>query len=181
MVKTMSNPVVGILFTFWVAMVKHTVLENWTPVLFSNETTSTLKKHQSELIFLSNIITSCELAVCIFFRIFTWQRTPFVNYRLKAEAVTHRYSVKKLFLKILQNSQENTCPRDSFLMTCRSQAYNFTIKETLEQVFPCEFCKIFKNTFFYKKPVVAASTKDCNITNIAFELEYCFGNICAIF
>ena len=30
-------------------------------------------------------------------------------------------------------------------------------KETLAQVFFCEFCKISKNTFFYRIPPVAAS------------------------
>ena len=39
-----------------------------------------------------------------------------------------------VFLKILQNSQENTCARDSFL------------KKPLAQVFSCEFFKISKNT-----------------------------------
>ena len=32
-----------------------------------------------------------------------------------SEAVAQRWSVKKVFLKISQNSQENTCPRVSFL------------------------------------------------------------------
>ena len=41
--------------------------------------------------------------------------------------------MKKLFLKISQNSQKNSCATVSFL--------------TKVQVFPCEFCKIFKNTF----------------------------------
>ena len=41
---------------------------------------------------------------------------------------------KKVFLKISQNSQENTCGRVSFF-----------IKETLAQMF---FCEISKNTFF---------------------------------
>ena len=43
-----------------------------------------------------------------------------------------------MFLKISQNSQENTL----------ALAYNFIKKETLAQVFSCEFCKIFKNTLF---------------------------------
>ena len=30
-------------------------------------------------------------------------------------------------------------------------------KESLAQVFSCEFCEIFKKTFFYRTPVVAAS------------------------
>ena len=30
-------------------------------------------------------------------------------------------------------------------------------KETLAQVFSCDFCEISKNTFYYKIPLVAAS------------------------
>ena len=30
-------------------------------------------------------------------------------------------------------------------------------KETPRQVFSCEYCKIFKNSFFYRTPLVAAS------------------------
>ena len=41
------------------------------------------------------------------------------------EAVAQRCSVKKLFLEISQNSQENTCARVSV------QASNFIKKETL--------------------------------------------------
>ena len=36
-------------------------------------------------------------------------------------------------------------------------AGNFTKKETLTQVFFCEFCKIFKNTFFTDHPLATAS------------------------
>ena len=35
--------------------------------------------------------------------------------------------------------------------------FNFIKKETLAQVFSCEFCEIFKNTFYYRTPPVAAS------------------------
>ena len=34
---------------------------------------------------------------------------------------------------------------------------NFIKKESLAQVFSCEFCKISKNTFSYRTPLVAAS------------------------
>ena len=34
---------------------------------------------------------------------------------------------------------------------------NFAIKETLAQMFSCEFCEISKNTCFYRTPPVAAS------------------------
>ena len=34
---------------------------------------------------------------------------------------------------------------------------NFIKKQTLAQVLSCEFCEIFKNIFFFRKPTVAAS------------------------
>ena len=55
-----------------------------------------------------------------------------------AEAVAQRCSVKKLFLEISHDSQENTCARDRPATL---------LKETLAQVFCCEFCEISKNTF----------------------------------
>ena len=39
----------------------------------------------------------------------------------------------------------------------RLEACNFVNKETLAQVFSCEFCVIYKNTFYYRTPLVAAS------------------------
>ena len=57
----------------------------------------------------------------------------FLNIRIP-EAVVRTCSVKKL-----------------------PEACNFIKKETLAQVFSCEFCEIFKNTFFHGTPLVAAS------------------------
>ena len=57
-----------------------------------------------------------------------------------------RSSRPQVFLKILQNSQKTSAP-ESFLnevVGWRPQTYNFTKKETLEQV---QICKILKNTF----------------------------------
>ena len=34
----------------------------------------------------------------------------------------------------------------------RPQACNFSKKETLAQIFYCEFCEIFKDTFSYRTP-----------------------------
>ena len=62
--------------------------------------------------------------------------------------MTWRFSVKKVFLEISQNSQENTCARVSF---------QFIKKETVAQVFSCEYCEISKNTFFHRRPLIAAS------------------------
>ena len=42
----------------------------------------------------------------------------------------------------------------------KAKACNFIKKETLVQVSSCEFLGIFKNTFFYKTPPVAASEEN---------------------
>ena len=39
----------------------------------------------------------------------------------------------------------------------RPEACNFIKKETLAQVSSCEFCEIYKNTFYYRTPLMAAS------------------------
>ena len=39
----------------------------------------------------------------------------------------------------------------------RPEACNFIKKETMAQVFSCEFFEIYKNTFYYRTPLVAAS------------------------
>ena len=57
-------------------------------------------------------------------------------------------SVRKVFLEILQNSQENTCARVSFLI--KLQAIKI---ETLAQMLSCKLSGIFKNTFFYRTPL----------------------------
>ena len=42
------------------------------------------------------------------------------------------------------------------VFSCEFGACKFIIKETLVQVFFCEFCEIFKNTFFDRTSSVAA-------------------------
>ena len=69
------------------------------------------------------------------------------------EAVTRGDLYKKVFLKFSQNSQENTCARASFLIKLQAETCNFISKETLAQLLSCKFCEIFKNTFFYRKPI----------------------------
>ena len=92
-------------------------------------------------------------------RSFWWKRS-FCFYYFRSRR--RRCSVKKVFLENSQNSQENTCAR----------------KETLAQVFSCEFCEISKNTFLYRTPLVAASviwsTKRTNKKplQLSFEVLY---------
>ena len=60
-----------------------------------------------------------------------------------------RSSIKKLFLKISQNSQENTCVGVSILIkfTCLRPA-TLSKKDTPTQVFSCEFSEFFRTLFF---------------------------------
>ena len=76
---------------------------------------------------------------------------------LHTESVTWRCSVKNVLLEISQNSQENICARVYFLIKLQASACNFFKKETLAQVFSCEFCEIPKNSFSCRTPLVAAS------------------------
>ena len=80
------------------------------------------------------------------------QEQMFLNYTFKLkwwniEAVGQRCSVKKVFLEISQNWQENSCTRFSFLIK---------LQACLAQVFSHEFCEISKNTFSQRTPSVAA-------------------------
>ena len=64
-----------------------------------------------------------------------------------------------VFLETLQNSQENTCARVSFLIKLQAEA-NFIKRETMAQVFSCEFSESSKNTFSHRTLPVAASGKE---------------------
>ena len=73
--------------------------------------------------------------------LFTPRDRPSTTYRSSRSEVF----CEKDVLEISQNSQENTCTRVSFLISCRPQVCNFIKKGTLAQVFSCEFCEISKN------------------------------------
>ena len=77
---------------------------------------------------------------------------PYLN---QIEAATRGVLLEKMFLEISQNSQENTCARVSVLL-----------KETLAQVFSCEFCEISKNKFFTEHfwETQSTSTSKSNIS-----------------
>ena len=55
---------------------------------------------------------------------------------------------------------QNTCARASFLIKLQVEACSFIIKkETLAQVFSCEFCEIYKSNFSTEHLRVTASDK----------------------
>ena len=67
---------------------------------------------------------------------YTWPRT-----------LREKYPYSKLFWSVFPCIQfEN-----------KALGCEFIDEETLAQVFSCEFCDIFKNTFCYRTPLVAAS------------------------
>ena len=78
---------------------------------------------------------------------------------------TQRGSRPEVFCKKMRsenfckNHRKTTMSESLFYKVAglRPQACNFIERNTLAQVFSCEFCKIFKNNFFYRAPPVASS------------------------
>ena len=74
-----------------------------------------------------------------------------LNFKKTSNSNSHqRYSVKKVFLKTSQISQENICVGDFLIQL---QAFNreglqLYYKETPTRVFSSEICKILKNIYF---------------------------------
>ena len=56
-------------------------------------------------------------------------------------------------------------PESLFQSRCRPQACKFIKTETLAQVFSCEICEFFKNIFFYRTSLMAASAVKKNSVN----------------
>ena len=60
-----------------------------------------------------------------------------------------RCFIKKLFLKISRYSQENTCVGVSFLIKLQALRPVTLLKRDSDTgFFSCEYCEIFKNTYF---------------------------------
>ena len=70
--------------------------------------------------------------------------------------------INVLAIKVMYiHSEGNTCVS---LIKLQASGYNFIKKETPAQVFSCELCEIYKNTFSYRTTPVAAS--------VYFKLRY---------
>ena len=65
---------------------------------------------------------------------------------VSAEAVSRRCSVKKMFLEISQNSQENTCVRASFFQVAGLRPATF-LKRDWHRDFPVNFAKFLRTPF----------------------------------
>ena len=66
----------------------------------------------------------------------------------KTKAVTQTCSVKKVFLEISQNSQENTCARVSFLIKLQAAPATLLKKRLRHRCFPVNLAKFLRTTFF---------------------------------
>ena len=149
--------------------------QNWTPVQLAvsfDQYIVTSRQHQ---ISWNPLLVIPPLCTILFFLgipsfLFSWRFSITLSYRYditvlndtlipgfsmlsgifrinKVRSSRPEVFCQKVFLVISQNSQEN-----------RPQACIFIKKETLAQVFTCEFCEISKNTFFHRTPLAAAST-----------------------
>ena len=54
-------------------------------------------------------------------------------------------------------NRKTPVPESLFKIKLQADACNFIKRETLAQVFSCEFCEISKNNFSYRTPPMAAS------------------------
>ena len=79
-----------------------------------------------------------------------------LKFRIKSSRL--EVSVKKIFLKILQNSQENTCARVSFFIKLQALGSGTGIS--------CEFLEISKNTFCYRTPSVRSLLGGMNFLHV---------------
>ena len=71
----------------------------------------------------------------------------FLNKSVTDRSSLRRCSVKKVFLKILQNSQENNCARVSLLIKLKTKACNFIKKRIWHRCFLVNFAKFARTPF----------------------------------
>ena len=120
---------------------------------------------------------------CEFLEIFKnsfFHRTPLVadSEKLKTEAVVWRCTVKKAFLEILLNSQENLC-QSLFFHSLRNATL---LKQSIwHRPYPVNFANIFLRTPFYRTHPVAAPVKPCNFTNTRLRNGSFFVNVLKLF
>ena len=78
----------------------------------------------------------------------------------RAEAVARRGSVKKYSSKFGKIHRKTLVRESTFLIKLDALACNFIKKETLAQLFYCEFSEISENAFSYRTPPLAASERE---------------------
>ena len=107
----------------------------------------------SMLVLIWKIRVFQQTFVRVYF-ILNWLLNYILEIRVTLEQPFHwssRSSRLELFCR------KGVLTRVSFSIKLQALVCNFIKKDTLSQVFSCEFCDIFKKTFFHWKPPVAAS------------------------
>ena len=78
-----------------------------------------------------------------------WRFLTDSNSKSKKDRNSHqRSAVEKGVPRSFTKFTKSNCARVSFLIKFRVLTFSFIKKETLAQVFSCEFCEISKKTFF---------------------------------
>ena len=83
---------------------------------------------------------------------------------INADAEIQRYSVKIVFSTVRQIHKK--APVSEFL--AKKVSTGGFIKKTLRNVFSCEFCKSFKNTYFKEVLQIAVNNNSTKYNNICF-------------
>ena len=105
-----------------------------------------------------------------------WRKSCFpLKFAKFLKHVAQTCSVKKVFLEISQNSQENTCARVSFLIKLQVRPATLLKKRLWHRCFAVKFCKISKKTFSYRTPLLAASVSFPSIWDRT-KISYFFTN-----
>ena len=115
--------------------------------------------------------TSLTLFLCLYFELWTYFTHSSgvslvdieqVNTGWVMNLITEKQSRPKVFCKegVLINfvkfTGKHLC-QSFFFNKVAGWGLQIYLKGTLAHVFSCEFCEIYKNTFSYRKPLVAAS------------------------
>ena len=76
-----------------------------------------------------------------------WSVQKVLHFTLLIEAVAQRCSLRKLFLEISQNYEENTCTRVSFLIKLQAVPATLLKKRLCHRCFPVNFAKFLRTRF----------------------------------
>ena len=97
----------------------------------------------------------CDLSLCCYKA--KKKAFPFYFVEQIAEPAVRKCSSKLVFLKLRQYLQENVCVRISFLIKSRPWRPGTLLKRDSNTGALLKYCEIFKNSFFYRTPLMAAS------------------------
>ena len=93
---------------------------------------------------------------------FSWESLVFERVGTMCRSSRPEVFCKKCVLRNFAKftKKKTICARVFFSIKLQAKANNFIKKETLTQMFSCEFCKIFKNIFSDRTPPVVASERN---------------------